>query len=147
MINEGFVAVGGRELDDLSHRPTLEELRVDLGQRFPDRNERAIGIFVGYWRVFLYDMAIGDVLALSLTGGRVAVGRVIGDYEYRVDQSDHVGHVRRVDWLISDLLRDRFDDDIRATLNSRGTICRIRAHDAVRRLETAAIIGSDPGPG
>lgn len=147
MINEGVVAVGGHELDDLSHRPTLEELRVDLGDRFPDRNQRAIGIFVGYWRSFLYDMVVGDVLALSLTGGRVAVGRIIGGYMYRPDQPDHVRHARPVDYLISNLPRDRFDEDIRATFNSRGTICRIRAHEAVRRLETAAIIGSDPGPG
>lgn len=147
MIDEGVVAVGGHELGDLSHRPTLEDLRVELRERFPERNERAIGIFVGYWRAFLYDMMVDDLVALSLTDGRVALGRLVGGYRYRPDEPDQVRHAREVDWLLRELPRDRFDDDIRATLNSRGTICRVRARDAVRRFETAAIIGSDPGPG
>jgi predicted Mrr-cat superfamily restriction endonuclease len=100
MIDEGVVAVGGHELGDLSHRPTLEDLRIELRERFPERNERAIGIFVGYWRAFLYDMTVGDVVALSLTDRRVAVGWLVGGYRYRPDEPDQVRHARSVDWLL-----------------------------------------------
>lgn len=145
MLKDAVVAVGGHELGDLSGSPTLADLRVELRKRFPERSERAIGVFVGYWRPFLYDMAIGDMIAMSLSGRRVAIGRVTGDYWYRPDEPDRVRHARAVDWLAVDLDRDRFDPDIKATLDSRGTICRIGAEQAARRLALAAELGGDPG--
>ncbi|MGQ0823743.1 MAG: restriction endonuclease [Actinomycetota bacterium] len=146
MIDEGVIAVGGEEIGDLSCRPSLDDLKVALRASFPDRSERALGIFVGYWRAFLYEMTLGDLVALSISRGQVAIGRVLGDYEYRPRERGHIRHVRQVDWLNAALPRDRFDEDMRATLNSRGTICRIHAPNAAHRLEVAAIIGSDPGP-
>lgn len=145
MLRDHVVAVGGHELGDLSHGPDLEDLRDELRERFPDRTERAIAIFVGYWRQFLYDMKAGDIVALSLSGGRVAIARVTGDYAYRPSAKDRIRHARAVEWLGSDIPRERFDHDIKATLDSRGTICRIRAAGAKRRLLAAAETGIDPG--
>jgi restriction system protein len=146
LLSQGLVTVGGHELGDLSHAPSTDELRSELRDRFPERNERAIGIFVGYWRSFLYDMQVDDLVAMPLTGRRVAIGRVVGGYEYHDQELERIRHARPVEWLVRDLPRDRFDDDIRATLGSRGTICRLRADDAVNRLEAAVASGSDPGP-
>jgi hypothetical protein len=51
MIRDHVVAVGGHELGDLSYGPALEDLRHELRERFPDRPERGIANFVGYWRL------------------------------------------------------------------------------------------------
>ncbi len=145
MLREHVVAVGGHELGDLSHGPDLEDLREELRERFPDRPGRGIANFVGYWRQFLYDTQPGDLVALSLSGGRAAIGCVTGGYRYRPAAPDRIRHARAVEWLVSDLPRDRFDHDIKATLDSRGTICRIRAQGAARRLRAAPDTGNDPG--
>lgn len=145
MLRDHVVAVGGHELGDLSYGPDLEDLRIELRERFPERPDRGISNFVGYWRQFLYDMEPGDLVALSLSGSRVAIGRVIGRYAYRPTAPDRIRHARAVEWLATDLPRDRFDYDIKATLDSRGTICRIRATAARRRLLAAADTGNDPG--
>lgn len=144
MIRDHVVAVGGHELGDLSYGPTLEDLRHELRERFPDRPERGIANFVGYWRQFLYDMRPGDLVALSLSGSRVASGRVTGGYAYRPSAPDRIRHARAVEWLAPDLPRARFDRDIKATLDSRGAICRIRAAAAHRRLLATADTGMEP---
>ncbi len=127
MLRDHVVAVGGHELGDLSHGPELEDLRDELRDQFPERTDRGIANFVGYWRQFLYDMQPGDVVALSLSGSRVAIGRVTGGYAYRLSAPDRIRHARAVEWLASDIPRGRFDRDMKATLDSRETICRIRA--------------------
>lgn len=142
-LREHVVAVGGHELGNLSHRPDLPEAREQLRERFPDRRDRGIANFVGYCRQFLYDMQPGDLVALSLSNGRVAIGCVTGGFRYGPSAPDRIGHARAVEWLVSDLPRVRFGHDINATFESRGTVCRIRAQGPERRLRTAADTGNE----
>lgn len=115
-----------------------------LRERFPDRRDRGIANFVGYGRQFLYDMQPGDLVALSLSAGRVAIGCVKGGYRCGPSAPDRIGHARAVKWLVSDLPRVRFGHDINATFESRGTVCRIRAQGPERRLRPAADTGNEP---
>lgn len=145
LVRGAFIAIGGHELGDLSDSPTLDELRAELSARFPERSPRGIANFVGYWRQFLYEIRSGDLVALSLSDGRVAIGRVDGNYEYRPSAPERIRHARLVEWLDPDMPRNRFADDLRNTMGSRGTICRFRADRADHRLEVAARTGFDPG--
>lgn len=97
MLRDHVVAVGGHELGDLSHGPDLEDLREELGDQFPDRPERGIANFVDYWRQSLYDVQPGDVVALSLSGGRV--GHRTTDGRLRVGRRHQTGSGTLARWI------------------------------------------------
>jgi predicted Mrr-cat superfamily restriction endonuclease len=138
MLREQIVVMGGHELDDLLSGPSLEDLRCEL--LFPDRRHRGIAKFVGYWRQFLYEMQPGDLIAPRITIGCLTTG-----CDYRTTAPDRIKHVRSAEGLATDLPRDRFDADIKATLDCGGTVRRIRAEGAARRLRSVADAGIDPG--
>lgn len=145
MIEASAIAIGGEgDIGDASAL-SVDEIRRQLQSLFPSRSRRGIGKLVGYWKQFRDELAIDDIVAVPMSGRKVAIARVEGDYEFRPNATPHLRHVRRVEWLALELDRSIFDDDIRRILNSPGTICRIAASDAVTRLATAATEGRDPG--
>ncbi|MEU7852192.1 hypothetical protein [Nonomuraea sp. NPDC049141] len=53
--------------------------------------------------------------------------------------------MRKVGWLRRDALLDAVKDDLRASLSSMLTICRLAQNEAARRITTMAATGTDPG--
>ncbi len=54
--------------------------------------------------------------------------------------------MRRTAWLRTDLPRDAFRPDLRASITSLLTVCGLTRHDAARRIASLAEHGADPGP-
>jgi predicted Mrr-cat superfamily restriction endonuclease len=130
----GFVAVGSDDIP-VDDAPSDDVLRERLYGAHPDRSDAAIGTFVRYWRSFLTDMEPGDLVMLSLLDRRVAVGRVLGSFRYVPDAPEPRTRCRRpVEWISGPFDRSTLPADLRRVANAPGTIGRVRADDAARRL-------------
>lgn len=89
----------------------------------------------------------GDLLVMPLkTTRQIALGRVIGGYEYRAHEPDpDRRHIVRVDWQRTDLSRTAVKQDLLFTLGSAMSIFAPSKSNAVTRLEHLLAHGSDPG--
>lgn len=85
------------------------------------------------WR-FTREIGNGDMVVLPRKSPRVvAVGKVLGDYDFR--PSLEAPHVRPVSWIAHEIPLTDFDLDLRTPLRSDLTVYRIRATDAEPRIE------------
>ena len=79
-------------------------------------------------------MQPGDTVVVPLSSRRAAIGVIESPYEYRGEERDaKMRHVRRVRW-VKVVPRSELDEAIRKVVNAPGTICRVQAPDAGRRL-------------
>lgn len=133
-FDRNIMSISADEVGDLTTWPGDEALSLRLRAAFPGRPQQAIGTFVTYWRYFRIEIVPNDVVVVPLSDRRAGVARVIGSYDYNAaDLEPRLRHRRTVEWLHT-IQRDELDDDIRKVVNAPGTICRIGAQDAARRL-------------
>jgi restriction system protein len=146
-LAEGLVIAGWEELGDIQGCMTRESIRQVLRQTYPDSAENIIANWTGQlWR-FRHQIAGGDLVVMPLhtRPGSVAIGEVTGAYQYRADQSPGFRHVRPVKWLRTDVARDAFRPDLRASITSLLTVCGLARSNAAGRIAELADKGVDPG--
>lgn len=146
-LAEGFVIAGWKELGDIHDCTTREGIRQVLRQAYPDFADNVIANWTGQlWR-FRHQIAEGDLVVMPLhtRPGSVAIGEVTGPYQYLADQPAGFRHVRPVKWLRTDLARDAFRPDLRASITSLLTVCGLARNNAVQRIAELAEKGIDPG--
>ncbi len=146
MIANGFVAVGGAEIGDLTGANDPEFIRTWLTKSMPDRTPRAIALFVGYRRRFLWDAVPGDLVILPTRDRCVAIGEVVGPYHYVDNVQARARHRRPVAWINAGVPRDAFSPDLLVTLKGQHTVQDFTAPDAASRLKALADTGIDPVP-
>lgn len=58
MVDDELIAISKDEIGDVTDEPTDEEYRARLREapQLAERSDKAIGTFVGYWRVFRTEM-------------------------------------------------------------------------------------------
>lgn len=137
-IENNLVAIGWEELGDLStvnDRQTLIEL---YGETYIEDKARAVSNMANQiWR-FANEIKIGDYVVLPLkTEPVIAIGRVTGPYEFNKAIADEVRHIRRVEWLTTNMPRTRLDQDLLYSLGAYMTVCRIQRNDAETRIPQA----------
>lgn len=136
LLDRSLIAISADEIGDLSDGPTDDEVRTRLrvAPSLADRSDQAIGLFVSYWRMFRSEMRPGDIVAVPLSGRRVAIAEVTGGYRYVSNEPEpRLRHVRDVRWLAT-APRQAIDEDLRRVVNAPGTICEVAAWDAGPRL-------------
>jgi restriction system protein len=146
-LGEGLIVVGWEGLGDLSGCGTREGVRQALNVAYPEVAANVIANWTGQlWRV-REQISTGDlvVMPLKTKPGQVAVGQVTGPYEYRAQEPEGFRHVRPVKWLRTDLPREVFRPDLRASITSLLTVCGLTRNDAARRVAHLAEQGTDPG--
>lgn len=145
-IAEGLTIAGWPGLGDISHCKAREDLRAELGKAYPRENPRVLSNWLGQlWR-FRSVMQPGDIVVLPKKDGTLVLGHLTGNYEYRAEADDGFRHVRTVAWKRADVDRAQsVRGGLRASLGSLLTVSELRRFDAVRRLETLADGGEDPG--
>ena len=147
-LEEGLAIAGWEEVGDLSHVATRPALREVLEQAYPSDSRATIGNWTGQmWRL-LHEIKIGDLIVLPLKSqpGIIAVGRVVGNYQYRGDANPGFRHVRQVHWLRVDLSRSDVRQDLLDSMGSLLTVCRLSRFGASGRIAQLAEGGIDPGP-
>jgi len=133
-LSNNVVTISWEELPDLSKIKTKEELSELYIKTYPTAKKMEAANHVGQiWR-FLHEIQKGDLVVLPLKAqSAVAIGKVIGDYEYGKITSN-IKHIRRVEW-IKTLPRSAFDQDILYSLGAFMTVCKIERNDAENRIK------------
>ncbi|WP_336880193.1 hypothetical protein [Rhodococcus globerulus] len=135
-LSENIIAISEDDIaTDVRTIPSDADLRIKIQALHVDRKAVAIGIFLTYWRDFSVNMQVGDWVALPLSGRRVALGTIAGDYEYVAAHDEpKLRHRRSVRWLkVTE--RDNLPESLRKTVNAPGTICRFGAANASSQLK------------
>jgi hypothetical protein len=125
-MRDNVISMSADEVGDLTVWPGQDALKRRLAKALPDRSGQAIAVFGRYWRYFRLEMAPGDLVLVPVSDRKVAIARVLGDYEYDPGQPDvRLRHRRTVHWQRT-LSRSRLSDDLRLVVNAPGTICRVK---------------------
>lgn len=91
-------------------------------------------------------MSEGDLVVMPLKNLRqFAIGEIAGLYHHRPDSAPDSRHARPVRWLRTDVDPGEFGPDLRGSLGSLLTVCRLSRHDAARRIGEVAAGRPDPG--
>lgn len=74
--------------------------------------------------LFVNEVDEGDLVVMPLgpPSDGVAIGRVLGPYEYRQSTLNPLRHVLPAEWLAHDLPRSRLSDQAQAELSARSTV-------------------------
>ena len=133
-LEHNVVSIGWNEFSDLSNIKTKDELAELYAKVNPTSKKKQAANEVGQiWR-FVREIEIGDLVALPLkTQSAIAIGKVIGDYEYK-ELTNNIKHIRRVKWLKT-IPRSAFDQDILYSLGAFMTVCQISRNDAENRIK------------
>lgn len=145
MLANGFVSIGGSEIGDLTAVGDPEVIRSWITDSMPGRSARAISLFVGYWRRFLWEAGPGDLVVLPTRDGTVSIGEFVGPYHFVADAEPRARHRRAVSWSATEVSRDAFRHDLMVTVNGQHTVQDFKAPSAVARLKMLAEQGVDPG--
>lgn len=139
------------QLPNLNSYTSIEELKDDIELLAPELqgNRRRIGAHAGQlWR-FRSEIGPGDIVVLPLRGRErdrfLAIGRVTGPYEFDPDQEEGALHRIPVEWLADHVDKFEVDSDLVASVQSQGTVIRVRAADASERLLHIAATGDTAG--
>jgi restriction system protein len=96
----------------------------------------AVANQVGQIWAFRERIQPGDLIALPLkTRAAIAIGRIKGPYQYRLDLPGDTRHVRAADWLRMDIPRSAFAQDLLFSLGAFMTVCRIQRNNAEERIK------------
>jgi len=133
-LEKNIITIGWNDLPDLSTIKIKDELENLYSKYYPSSKKMSIANIVGQiWR-FLHEFQIGDLVALPLkTQSAIAIGKVIGNYEYR-ELTHNIKHIRQVKWL-KIIPRSTFDQDILYSLGACMTVCQISRNNAENRVK------------
>jgi restriction system protein len=144
LLQRGLIGGGWEELPDLSSIDSFPALRTLLEETYPDFSKNTINSYVGQLWSLRARMQNGEFVVLPLkTSGTIAVGRITGDYEYLGDAGNDIQHVRRVEWLKTDIPRDAFDQDLLYSFGAYLTFGQVQRDLAEERV-AAVLKGTQP---
>lgn len=149
-LAEGRAIAGWPEVADLTGCETKSQVRRLVRSTYNE--ERFSSAVVGNWAGQLWrfrgEIQVDDLLLQpSKLGDRpVAIGRVTGNYYYLADEEPGFRHSRPIEWLRTDVPREQLGPDIRTSLGSLLTVCRISRPGVADRLQAVLAGREDPGP-
>jgi restriction system protein len=144
-LENNLACIGWYELPDLSGAKNRNEFRKIVEKTYPRMNEFQLSILSGQLHNFLHEIKVGDLVVMPMkTTSQIAIGKISGPYQYREDLGE-THHVRRAQWLKTDLPRTNLGPDLLASLRTYMTVCRIKRNDAETRMK--AILEGKPDPG
>ena len=147
-LEHSVVTIGWNEFSDLFNIKTRDELAELYARINPAAKKMQTANVVGQiWR-FVREIQKDDLVALPLkTQSAIAIGKVVGDYEYK-ELTNNIKHIRRVKWLKT-IPRSAFDQDILYSLGAFMTVCQISRNNAGNRVKEllrkeALDVGKEP---
>jgi len=146
-LENGMSGGGWKEVPDLSACATREDIGKIVEAAFPTASPATRNNIVGQLWALRHRIQKGDLLAMPLkTTKQIALGHVTAGYLYKADEPDpNKRHVVRVAWQRTDLPRTAVKQDLLFTLGSAMSIFAPSKNNAVARLESLLLKGTDPG--
>ena len=143
-IAESRLLPGFLEVGDLRLYSDRDAILTHLEQVMPNAGQNTRRNFAAQLNQFAHTIKIGDIVVMprKVTNG-VAIGEISGEYKY--DPADPYKHSRSVRWLKESVARDAFKQDLRHSFGAFMTICEIKRHEALKRVEATIATGMDPG--
>ena len=143
-IDKGILRIGfgiERDVSNLKDRVGLLRLMESI---FPDAKPAKQRNFASQVNQFVNLAAGGDLVVSPMkTTSTIAIGRFSGPYT-----PGPKGEVTRpVEWLLVDIKRDAFKQDLLYSFGAIMTVCEISRNDALNRVEQVLKTGIDPGDG
>ena len=131
----GVVTIGWRELPDLTQLTDTDALTSLYRTTCPNAAAGRVANHVRQLWAFRERIQINDLVVLPLkTRAAIAIGRVLGPYQFVAENEPGLRHIRRVEWLRTDIPRTAFDQDILHSFGAFLTVCQIQRNDAERRI-------------
>ncbi|HEX3652311.1 MAG TPA: restriction endonuclease [Rhizomicrobium sp.] len=118
-----------------------------LRQTHPSESEGTLKNCEAQLWAFAKRIEIGDLVALprKLTS-TIAFGRVTGPYKYADGAPAGATHQRPVEWITTDLPRQRVDQDLLYSLGSAMTVFQVSRNNAEERLRRLLHVTGNPPP-
>ena len=143
VVSLGWGELGG-EVESFANREDFgKHLEEHFSDGWPSARDQV-------WR-FAREISVGDSVVMpqkrpELGHQRlIAIGRVVGPYEWDPSKPNNVRHRRKVEWLKTDLSREVVQDDLNKSLNALTTVYSLKKNDAQFRIKYLAEHGEDPG--
>lgn len=145
VLENNLAVIGYHHVPSLERATDYEIVARIVSEAYPDAKPKAVGSFAGQLWCFALDIQKDDLVVLprKLTS-QIAIGRVAGHYQYQ-NVNNEPRHTRPVKWLISDLPRTIFQQDLLYSFGAAMTVCNISRNEAVRRVQAVLRDGRDPG--
>lgn len=125
LVTGGFISVGWELKDLRSIGNDRERIRAALRENLPEAKEGSIRVWSEILLRFAFEMEPGDlVVSPNKTNRTLNFGRITGDYGYYPHESRHQ-HRRTVEWILTDVPRDRFSESERREVSQRQTVFKI----------------------
>jgi restriction system protein len=135
-LDKGQAVIGWSQMGDLSKFNMREEMIDGLRKAYPDAQPARLYNYRGQLWAFAKRIKTGDLVVLPLKGqDAIAIGKVTGDYKYRMDNPPDARHTRNVEWIQQDIPRSRFDQDLLYSLGAFMTVCQIKRNKAEERIK------------
>lgn len=131
---------------DLSKIKTRKELDTLLVKVYKDSKHATIRNWAGQIWPFAKEMKEGDwiVLPSKLKPAAIHFAEITGPYTFDPKEEDPYYHYRTVKWIVTDIPRSNFDQDILFSFGAFKTVCRIERNDAENRVRSMAKTGWKP---
>lgn len=135
-IEENIVTIGKNEFPDLSSFKSRDELKELYSKIRPEHSTHQAATQIGQAWTFSNKIKEGDVVVLPLkTQSTIAIGKIVGPYEYRTNMGNEIHHVRKVQWIKTDIPRTEFDQNLLYTLGSACTVCQVQRNNAEEKVK------------
>jgi restriction system protein len=128
-ISESCIAIGWRELGDVSKiPPTREAFKKAYVAAIPNSKAGTIPVAAGQVFRFVHEMQVGDYVVYASRHDRmIHIGQVTGPYAYVLDDEPEYPNRRAVDWL-RHVNRDEFSQSALYEIGSAMTLFRVTSH-------------------
>lgn len=124
-----------RDLSEVSTKTALRELL----QEVYNYSKGALINYSGQVWAFYKKMEVGDwVILPSKVKPAIHVAEITGDYEFDSAAEDPYYHYRKVRWIVTDIPRSNFDQDLLYSFGAFMTVCQVKRNDAENRVHAMA---------
>jgi restriction system protein len=102
-LQKGYIALGWNKIGDLRNlEPNRDAFKDVVAEVFPAFKPGAIPVAAGQLFRFANVLSPGDMVVYrSKTNGKIHIGEITGEYDYRPDIEPGYPHVRSTKWLKS----------------------------------------------
>jgi restriction system protein len=124
---------------DLSSFSGRDQLRALLETVYPDASKGRVTNHLGQIWAFSKGIKPGDWIVLpSKQKPAIHVAEVKSEYTFNPNGVDPFFHYQDVEWIIQDVPRSNFDQDLLYSFGAFMTVCQVKRNDAEQRVHKMA---------